>query len=157
MTENNRSLKPNAQELLDLMSKRNLCIDVNGGNPYSPIWICSMEFGGGINYWESFKSASEHDTDLATSGCFCYHDVNAYGYRTISSALVAALADCKFHDALHGCHDDQERKKTCVSMGDRAKVVLLGRTWFSNELESFISCNSRRYGSFLCVLQPQLG
>lgn len=126
MTENNRSLKPNAQELLDLMSKRDLCMDVNGGNPYSPIWICGMEFGGGINYWESFKSASEHDTDLATSGCFCYHDVNAYEYRTISSALVAALADCKFHDALHGCHDDQERKNLVYQWATERKLFCWG-------------------------------
>lgn len=26
-----------------------LAMDVNGGNPYSPVWICGLEFGGGRN------------------------------------------------------------------------------------------------------------
>lgn len=111
MSEINRSLTPTAHDLLALMKKRDLCMDVNGGNPYSPIWICGMEFGGGINNWDSFKSAAEHDADLAASGCFCYHDVNAYEYRTISSALVAALADSNFHEELRSCNDDKDRKQ----------------------------------------------
>ena len=73
-----------------------LGMDVNGGNPYSPVWICGLEFGGGRNDWETFKRAALRGVDLATITAFGNFGALDYEYRTLSSALVAALTDGDF-------------------------------------------------------------
>ena len=86
-------------------------MDVNGGNPYSPVWICGVEFGGGRNKWESFERAAVRGVDLATITTFGNFGALDYEYRTLSSALVAALTDGHFLSQLETAKTDADRRE----------------------------------------------
>lgn len=88
-----------------------LAMDVNGGNPYSPVWICGLEFGGGCNKWENFERAAVRGVDLATITTFGNFGALDYEYRTLSSALVAALTDGDFLSQLEAAKTDADRRE----------------------------------------------
>ena len=88
-----------------------LAMDVNGGNPYSPVWICGLEFGGGRNKWESFERAAVRGVDLATITMFGNFGALDYEYRTLSSALVAGLTDGDFLSQLEATKTDADRRE----------------------------------------------
>lgn len=88
-----------------------LAMDVNGGNPYSPVWICGLEFGGGRNKWENFERAAVRGVDLATITTFGNFGALDYEYRTLSSALVAALTDGDFLSQLEAAKTDADRRE----------------------------------------------
>ena len=88
-----------------------LGMDVNGGNPYSPVWICGLEFGGGRNDWETFKRAALRGVDLATITAFGNFGALDYEYRTLSSALMAALTDGDFLSQLEAAKTDADRRE----------------------------------------------
>ena len=46
--------KTNKFDFWEIFEKHDLGIDVHGGNPFSPIWICGMEFGVGVTNFYRF-------------------------------------------------------------------------------------------------------
>ena len=41
------------------LPQQDLMADVYGINPFSPVWICGMEFGGGYNTLDGFDVGHE--------------------------------------------------------------------------------------------------
>ena len=103
-----------------------LGMDVNGGNPYSPVWICGLEFGGGRNDWETFKRAALRGVDLATITAFGNFGALDYEYRTLSSALVAALTDGDFLAKLEVAKTDGERRQLTEKYVPEHKIFAWG-------------------------------
>lgn len=103
-----------------------LGMDVNGGNPYSPVWICGLEFGGGRNDWETFKRAALRGVDLATITAFGNFGALDYEYRTLSSALVAALTDGDFLAKLEVAKTDGERRRLTEKYVPEHKIFAWG-------------------------------
>lgn len=103
-----------------------LGMDVNGGNPYSPVWICGLEFGGGRNDWETFKRAALRGVDLATITAFGNFGALDYEYRTLSSALVAALTNEEFLVGLETAQTDDERRVLTANYVSGHKILTWG-------------------------------
>ncbi|MDO5531979.1 hypothetical protein [Sutterella sp.] len=71
--------------------------DVDGGNPWSPVWVCGLEFGGGEMGIERFRSSADRKSDITGMTSFSA-DRDIYTVR--AAALVACLTDVKFAEEL---------------------------------------------------------
>lgn len=83
------------QEFIDLFTKSDLAMDVHGGNPYSPIWTCGMEFGGGETHYYKFKrNANENfKYDYAGDSQLIDDSPGDYEYARLITELVGCLTD----------------------------------------------------------------
>lgn len=92
-----------------------LMLDAYGCNPYSPVWICGMEFGGGNNYFsELYKRYILKHSACCMSSLY-NNESEADEYSLISSALVGCLTDQQLLTKYQNCHNDGEKIKKLVS------------------------------------------
>lgn len=64
MTHSHPHALPNLFDLLRADGP-DLAMDVEGGNPYSPVWICGLEPNDGCNDWRRFERAARLGCDPA--------------------------------------------------------------------------------------------
>lgn len=83
------------QKFIDLFEQSDLAIDVHGGNPYSPIWTCGMEFGGGQTHlYKYIKSKyKEYEYDHAGNTQLIDDSPGDYEYAWLITELVGCLTD----------------------------------------------------------------
>lgn len=78
------------------LPKQDLMADVYGINPFSPVWICGMEFGGGHNYLDGLvKTENSRKNSLTYPGWLTNDDSKSDEYSRISTAIVGCLTDSK--------------------------------------------------------------
>lgn len=75
--------------------KYDLAIDVHGGNAYSPIWICGMEFGGDETHIYKFLRNANDDYDLSGDTHLIDPSPSEYDYARLATELVECLTDKK--------------------------------------------------------------
>ena len=86
-----------------------LGLDVYGGNPYSPVWVCGLEFGGGRNILSDFVRRAAYGVDLALEAPLFNHTPDEYEYVSLEGLLVAALTDADFRARLGASSQTSER------------------------------------------------
>lgn len=69
MTQTHPHALPNLFDLLRADGP-DLAMDVEGGNPYSPVWICGLEPNDGNNVWRRFERAAKWGADPAAITSF---------------------------------------------------------------------------------------
>lgn len=92
----------------ELYKKNDTAIESWGGNPYSPIWICGMEFGGGNTRLHEFIRYAGKSRDLAGITRIRDSEAEYYDYANIAAALVACLTDQGLLSEYESCSDNLE-------------------------------------------------
>lgn len=100
--------------------------DADGGNPYSPIWICGLEFGGGFNDWLWFERHAVRPFDLSSLTSFVNRTLDSYEYAELSTALVLSLADDGFREQLGDASDPKKAAALCQQWGITRRATCWG-------------------------------
>lgn len=125
MTQTHPHALPNLFDLLRVDGP-DLAMDVAGGNPYSPVWICRLEPNDGNNVWRRFERAAKWGSDPAAITSFENYGVLKDEYRTLSSALVAALTNEDFLIWLDAAQSDDERRELTEGFVREHKILTWG-------------------------------
>ncbi len=125
MTQTHPHALPNLFDLLRVDGP-DLAMDVAGGNPYSPVWICRLEPNDGNNVWRRFERAAKWGSDPAAITSFENYGVLKDEYRTLSSALVAALTNEDFLIRLDAAQSDDERRELTEGFVREHKILTWG-------------------------------
>lgn len=78
------------------LPQQDLMADVYGVNPFSPVWICGMEFGGGCNTLDGLvKTGNSVKNSLTYPGWLTNDEAKSDEYSRISTAIVGCLTNSK--------------------------------------------------------------
>lgn len=125
MTHSHPHALPNLFDLLRADGP-DLAMDVEGGNPYSPVWICGLEPNDGCNDWRRFERAARLGYDPAALTSFENFRVHEDEYQMLSSALVAALTNEEFLVGLETAQTDDERRVLTANYVSGHKILTWG-------------------------------
>ena len=101
-------------EFFKCFEKYELAMDVHGGNPYSSVWICGMEFGGGISrlYKYLTRASNTYPHDIAGDTHLTDSSPSEYEYARLATEIVGCLTDKGLVDEFKKAYTDWEEAQT---------------------------------------------
>lgn len=99
-------------EFFEWFEGYDLAMDVHGGNPYSPVWICGMEFGGGVTRLHRYVFHASEAYDIAGDTHLTDPSPSEYEYARLATEIVGCLTDKGLFDEFQKAYKDWEEART---------------------------------------------